>query len=68
MLLPPIYSSHEAQLTKSSDIPYPSPADRKDLESLVKSNWEAKVQKPLAHVTQHSHDHWHDAKEWLFDT
>ncbi|OJJ71895.1 hypothetical protein ASPBRDRAFT_125142 [Aspergillus brasiliensis CBS 101740] len=62
---------HETELERwlsDHDIPYPSPADRKDLESLVKSNWEAKVQKPLAHATQHHTDHWHDAKEWLFDT
>lgn len=28
------------------DVPYPTPADRKDLESLVKSNWNAKVAEP----------------------
>ncbi|PYH89818.1 hypothetical protein BO71DRAFT_402732 [Aspergillus ellipticus CBS 707.79] len=62
---------HETELERwlsDHDIPYPSPADRKDLETLVKSNWEAKVQKPLGHVAEQSTDHWHNAKEWLFDT
>ena len=27
-------------------MPYPTPADRKDLENLVKQNWDAKVVKP----------------------
>lgn len=55
-------------LTCHSDIPYPSPADRKDLETLVKSNWESKVQKPLGHAAEHATDSWHNAKEWIFDT
>ena len=28
------------------NVPYPTPADRKDLESLVKSNWNAKIAQP----------------------
>lgn len=28
------------------DIPYPKPADRKDLENLVKDNWDQKVSRP----------------------
>ena len=27
-------------------MPYPTPADRKDLESLVKSNWQSKIVSP----------------------
>jgi hypothetical protein len=27
-------------------VPYPTPADRKDLESLIKSNWQSKVATP----------------------
>jgi hypothetical protein len=50
------------------DIPYPSPADRKDLENLVKSNWDSKVQKPLGYAADQSTDQWHHAKEWIFDT
>jgi len=28
------------------NVPYPTPADRKDLESLVKNNWDSKVGTP----------------------
>ena len=28
------------------NVPYPTPADRKDLENLVKNNWNAKVGEP----------------------
>ncbi|KAG2412294.1 hypothetical protein HFD88_009851 [Aspergillus terreus] len=62
---------HETELERwlsDHDIPYPSPADRKDLETLVKSNWESKVQKPLGHAAEHATDSWHNAKEWIFDT
>lgn len=27
-------------------MPYPTPADRKDLENLVKSNWQSKIETP----------------------
>ena len=27
-------------------MPYPTPADRKDLENLVKNNWESKISRP----------------------
>jgi hypothetical protein len=29
-----------------NNIPYPTPADRKDLENLVKDNWQSKVAQP----------------------
>lgn len=29
-----------------NNVPYPTPADRKDLEGLVKSNWQSKVATP----------------------
>jgi len=29
-----------------NNVPYPSPADRKDLENLVKTNWQSKVSTP----------------------
>lgn len=54
--------------TFSIDIPYPSPADRRDLENLVKSNWEARVQKPLGNAADRVTDEFHEAKEWVFDT
>lgn len=62
---------HETELERwlsDHDIPYPSPADRRDLESLVKTNWETKVQKPIGHVVDETSDHWHNTREWIFDT
>jgi len=40
---------HETELERwlsDNNIPYPSAADRKDLESLVKDNWQSKVSSP----------------------
>ncbi|MDI1492982.1 MAG: hypothetical protein OHK93_004766 [Ramalina farinacea] len=40
---------HETELERwlsDHNIPYPTPADRKDLESTVKANWNAKVGQP----------------------
>jgi len=40
---------HETELERwlsDNNIPYPTPADRKDLESLVKDNWQSKVASP----------------------
>lgn len=40
---------HETELERwlsDHDIPYPTPADRKDLENLVKDNWHSKVVSP----------------------
>ncbi|KAJ6011189.1 hypothetical protein N7451_002601 [Penicillium sp. IBT 35674x] len=62
---------HETELERwlsDHDIPYPAPADRKDLENLVKSNWDSKVQKPLGSVADQLSDDLHHAKEWVFDT
>ncbi|EAW09627.1 double-strand break repair enhancer MSC1 [Aspergillus clavatus NRRL 1] len=62
---------HETELERwlsDHDIPYPTPADRKDLESLVKANWDSKVQKPLGQAAEHTTHNWHHAKEWIFDT
>ncbi|KAJ5439919.1 uncharacterized protein N7458_010917 [Penicillium daleae] len=62
---------HETELERwlsDHDIPYPSPADRRDLENLVKSNWEARVQKPLGNAVDRVTDEFHEAKEWVFDT
>lgn len=49
------------------DIPYPTPADRKDLEKIVKANWNAKVQVPLAQTSEAASDHLSNVKEWIFD-
>jgi len=40
---------HETELERwlsDNNIPYPTPADRKDLENLVKDNWQSKVASP----------------------
>ncbi|KAI9692084.1 MAG: hypothetical protein M1820_009552 [Bogoriella megaspora] len=40
---------HETELERwlsDHDVPYPTPADRKDLENLVKENWDANVVTP----------------------
>ena len=55
-------------LTCYTDIPHPSPADRRDLENLVKTNWDTKVQKPLGFAADQANDQLHHAKEWIFDT
>ena len=42
---------HETELERwlsDHNVPYPTPADRKDLENLVKSNWQSKVSTPYA--------------------
>ncbi|KAJ5918923.1 hypothetical protein N7454_010067 [Penicillium verhagenii] len=62
---------HETELERwlsDHDIPHPSPADRRDLESLVKSHWETKVQRPLGAVADQVTDEFHYAKEWVFDS
>ncbi|KAI9738898.1 MAG: hypothetical protein M1818_005211 [Claussenomyces sp. TS43310] len=47
-----IYNSwHETELERwlsDNNVPYPTPADRKDLENLVKENWQAKVGSPYS--------------------
>lgn len=40
---------HETELERwlsDNNIPYPTPADRKDLENLVKENWQSKIAQP----------------------
>ncbi|OJJ51512.1 hypothetical protein ASPZODRAFT_402579 [Penicilliopsis zonata CBS 506.65] len=62
---------HETELERwlsDHDIPYPTPADRKELENLVKSNWNQRVQKPLGYAADQTTDQIHHAKEWIFDT
>ncbi|KZF22478.1 putative stress response protein ish1 [Xylona heveae TC161] len=42
---------HETELERwlsDHNIPYPSPADRKDLENLIKDNWQSKIATPYA--------------------
>ncbi|KAL4873450.1 hypothetical protein BDV12DRAFT_192430 [Aspergillus spectabilis] len=62
---------HETELERwlaDHDIPYPSPADRKNLENAVKTNWDVKVQKPLGQLSGNAGDRWENTKEWIFDT
>ncbi|TGO43015.1 hypothetical protein BHYA_0004g01420 [Botrytis hyacinthi] len=42
---------HETELERwlsDNNVPYPTPADRKDLENLVKENWQTKVASPYS--------------------
>ncbi|TAQ87904.1 hypothetical protein B7494_g3771 [Chlorociboria aeruginascens] len=42
---------HETELERwlsDNNVPYPTPADRKDLENLVKDNWQTKVATPYS--------------------
>ncbi|KAL5338712.1 hypothetical protein BJX70DRAFT_398455 [Aspergillus crustosus] len=62
---------HETELERwlaDHDIPYPSPADRKNLENAVKTNWDVKVQKPLGQLSGNAGDRWESTREWVFDT
>jgi hypothetical protein len=62
---------HETELERwlsDHNIPYPSPADRRDLENLVKTNWDNKVQKPLGQAAENINHELHHAREWVFDT
>jgi hypothetical protein len=49
------------------DVPYPKAADRKDLENLVKSNWDTKVQQPIGKSADATSDSFASVKDWVFD-
>ncbi|KAG0155084.1 hypothetical protein PDIDSM_657 [Penicillium digitatum] len=62
---------HETELERwlsDHNIPHPSPADRRDLENLVKINWDNRVQKPLGQAADNINHELHHAREWIFDT
>ena len=40
----------------------------KELENLVKSNWDHYVQAPLTQTSSQASNQIHNAKEWIFDT
>lgn len=61
---------HETELERwlsDHDIPYPTPADRKDLENLVKSNWNSKIQVPVSETVDQTSDSYSSVKDWIFD-
>lgn len=49
-IFPIVYNKwHETELERwlsDHNVPYPTPADRKDLQNLVKSNWNEKIAQP----------------------
>jgi len=62
---------HETELERwlsDHDIPYPTPADRKDLENLVKSNWQSKIQAPIGDTADAVSDSYNSVKDWIFDS
>jgi len=62
---------HETELERwlsDHDIPYPTPADRKDLENLVKDNWQDKVVDPISATGETVDDHYAGVKNWIFDS
>ncbi|KAI1908163.1 hypothetical protein LOZ61_005727 [Ophidiomyces ophidiicola] len=62
---------HETELERwlsDHDIPYPTPADRKDLENLIKNNWDKYVQIPISHTNEAVGDSYENAKGWIFDS
>lgn len=61
---------HETELERwlsDHDIPYPTPADRKDLENLVKSNWNDKVTVPVHETADQASQSYTSVKDWIFD-
>jgi len=62
---------HETELERwlaDNDIPYPAAADRKDLENLVKDNWQANVVDPISASGKKVDDHYGSVKDWIFDS
>lgn len=68
----PAYNKwHETELERwlsDHDVPYPTPADRKDLENLVKDNWQANVVTPLQSAGEKTDDGYSSVKTWIFDS
>lgn len=62
---------HETELDRwltDHDIPHPKAADRKDLEVLVKDNWQKNVADPITEAGHKVADHYADVKDWIFDS
>lgn len=61
---------HETELERwlsDHDVPYPTPADRKDLEILVKDNWQAMVVEPVSGAGEKASGQFGSVKDWIFD-
>uniref|UniRef100_A0A0D6R640 SAP domain-containing protein n=1 Tax=Araucaria cunninghamii TaxID=56994 RepID=A0A0D6R640_ARACU len=62
---------HETELERwlsDHDIPYPAASDRKDLESLVEDNWQAKFVDPVTAAGYQVDNEAHSVKDWIFDS
>ena len=61
---------HETELERwlsDHDVPYPAAADRKDLENLVKDNWQQKVVNPVAGTGDAAEHNYNNVKDYIFD-
>ena len=61
---------HQTELERwlsDHDVPYPAAADRKDLESLIKDNWQTKIVDPATSAGDKTSDSYSDVKAWIFD-
>ncbi|GAM84161.1 hypothetical protein ANO11243_021540 [Dothideomycetidae sp. 11243] len=62
---------HETELERwlsDHNIPYPTPADRKDLVDLVKNSWEEnQVQQTWTETTDQASDAYGSTQDWVFD-
>jgi len=62
---------HETELERwlsDHNVPYPTPADRKDLENLVKTNWQDKIKSPFDTSADTASDSYSSVKDWIFDS
>ncbi|RMZ92077.1 hypothetical protein DV736_g662, partial [Chaetothyriales sp. CBS 134916] len=62
---------HQTELERwlsDHDIPYPTAADRKDLEKLIKDHWQTQVVDPAHAAGQKVSGDLTEAKEWIFDS
>ena len=61
---------HETELERwlsDHDVPYPAASDRKDLENLVKENWQTKIVDTAKAAGVTTEDNYHNIKDWIFN-
>ncbi|RMZ80824.1 hypothetical protein DV737_g2870, partial [Chaetothyriales sp. CBS 132003] len=61
---------HQTELERwlsDHDIPYPTAADRKDLENLIKDHWQTQVVNPVHAAGEKLSGDFAEAKEWIFN-